>query len=41
MFERIRKWYMQGLWTAAQVQQSIQKGVLSDEEATQIIKEEA
>ena len=38
MKEKIEKWYKQGLWTAAMVRDAVSKGVLTDEEATEILK---
>ena len=37
MFEKIKKWYNMGLWTAVMVQDAVNKGVLTEEEATEII----
>ena len=36
MFERIKKWYEQGLWTEQMVQNAVKKGVLSQEQAEEI-----
>ena len=38
MKEKIEKWYKQGLWTADMVRAAITKGVLTDEEATEILE---
>ena len=37
MFEKIKKWYKQGLWTAQMVQNAVKKGVLTAEEAAEIL----
>lgn len=37
MKEKIAKWYKQGLWTAAMVQNAVYKGVLTAEEAAEIL----
>lgn len=39
MFEKIKKWYKQELWTAQMVQNAVKKGVLTDEEAAEILAE--
>lgn len=39
MFEKIKKWYIQGLWTSAMVQNAITKGVLTEEQAKEILSE--
>lgn len=38
MYEKIKKWYKQGLWTEAMVQKAVDKGVLTETEALQIIE---
>ena len=38
MKEKIAKWYKQGLWTGAMVQNAVQKGVITEEEAKEILK---
>jgi hypothetical protein len=37
MFEKIAKWYSQGLWTEDMVQNAVNKKVITEEEATQIL----
>ena len=37
MKEKIRKWYAQGLWTAAMVQNAVVKNILTQEEANEIM----
>ena len=37
MYERIRKWYKLGLWTEAQVLMAAEKGIITDEQAAEII----
>lgn len=36
MYERIKKWYKQGLWTAEMVQNAVKKGILTADEAAEI-----
>lgn len=36
MFEKINKWYKQGLWTAEMVQNAVNKGILTEDEAKEI-----
>ena len=40
MFERIKKWYKQGLWTVDMVQNAVTKGVITEEQAAEIIAQE-
>lgn len=37
MFEKIKKWYKQGLWTEAMVQNALSKGVLTEAEVAEIL----
>ena len=37
MFEKIKWWYHLGLWTAEMVNAAVAKGVLTTEEATEIL----
>lgn len=37
MKEKIAKWYKQGLWTKDMVQNAVNKGILTKEEAEEII----
>ena len=39
MFEKIKKWYKQGLWSAEMVQQAVDKGILTADEAAEILAE--
>ena len=39
MYERIKKWYAQGLWTKAMVHNAVAKDVLTEEEAEKILEE--
>jgi hypothetical protein len=39
MKEKIAKWYKQGLWTADMVQNAVNKGILTAEEAAEILGE--
>lgn len=36
MFDKIKKWYAQGLWTAAMVDNAVVKGVLTSAQAQEI-----
>ena len=36
-FERIKKWYDQGLWTKEQVHQAVDKGLITEEEYLEIV----
>lgn len=36
-FARIAKWYKQGLWTAEMVMQAVEKGVITEAEAMEIV----
>jgi hypothetical protein len=37
MKEKIKKWYKQGLWDADMVQNAVEKGILTAEEAAEIL----
>lgn len=37
MFERIKKWYKQGLWSEAMVRNAVLKHVITAEEAEEIL----
>lgn len=37
MLQKISKWYEQGLWTAQQVQDAADKGIITQEEANEIL----
>lgn len=37
MFERIKKWYKQGLWTEVMVRNAVLKHVITAEEAEEIL----
>lgn len=39
MFEKIKKWYRMGLWTAAMVRRAAEKGVITQGQATEILGE--
>ena len=39
MYEKIRKWYQQGLWTEKMVQNAVAKGVLTPEQYREITGE--
>lgn len=40
MYEKIKKWYKQGLWSAEMVQNAVEKGILTPEQAAEILKGE-
>ena len=40
MFEKIKKWYDQGLWTKEMVQNAVDKGVLTEDQAKEIISQD-
>lgn len=37
MYEKIKRWYHLGLWTEAQVLEAVEKNVISEEEAVEIL----
>lgn len=39
MYERIKKWYKQGLWTADMVRNAVAKGVITEEQYKEITGE--
>lgn len=41
MKDKIAKWYKQGLWTEEMVQNAVEKGILTADEAAEILKQEA
>lgn len=40
MFEKIKHFYEKGLWTAEQVHQAVEKGLITEEEYKEIVKDE-
>ncbi len=40
MRDKIKTWYEKGLWTETMVRQAVEKGVLTQAEAADIVKEE-
>ncbi len=38
MYEKIKKWYIQGLWTADMVQKAVDKGIITVEQFNDIVK---
>lgn len=38
MYEKIKRWYKQGLWSAAMVRKAVEKCVLTESEAAEIIQ---
>lgn len=40
MFEKIKKWYKQGLWTEQMVQNAFSKGVITEEQLNNILEKE-
>ena len=39
MFEKIKKWYKQGLWTEAMIQNAVAKGILTEDESAEILNQ--
>ena len=37
MFEKIKKWYIQGLWTEVMVRNSVNKGIITEEQLEEIL----
>lgn len=37
MYERIKKWYKQNLWTKEMVQNAVDKGILTTEQVVKIL----
>lgn len=37
MFEKIKKWYKQGLWTEPMVQNALNKGIITQDQYAEII----
>ena len=37
MYEKIKKWYKQGLWTEEMVRNAVGKGILTEEQAEEIL----
>lgn len=37
MYEKIKRWYTQGLWTEAMVQNAVKKGIITEEQAIEIL----
>ena len=40
MFEKIKKWYKQGLWTETMVNNAAVKKVITEEQAKEILSQE-
>ena len=40
MYEKIKKWYKQGLWTAEMVMNAVAKGLITEEQAKEILNQE-
>lgn len=40
MYEKIKKWYKQGLWTEEMVLNAVKKGILTEEQAAEILGQE-
>lgn len=40
MFEKIKKWYCMGLWSAEQVLKAVEKGVITEEQANELLGQE-
>ena len=39
MYDKIEKWYKMGLWSAEMVQNAVDKGLLTEEEAATILSD--
>lgn len=37
MFEKIKKWYKQGLWSEQMVRNAVEKGVITEEQFAELI----
>lgn len=37
MYDKIKKWYKQGLWTEQMVYDAVEKGIITEEQATDIL----
>jgi uncharacterized XkdX family phage protein len=37
MYEKIKRWYTLGLWTAEMVQNAVDKGIITEEQAAEIM----
>lgn len=40
MYEKIKKWYIQGLWTEEMVKKAAGKGVITQEQVAEILGQE-
>jgi hypothetical protein len=40
MYEKIKKWYKQGLWTEAMVRNAVTKNVITEDQANEILNKE-
>ena len=40
MFEKIKKWYKQGLWNENMVRNALNKGVITEEQLNEILAQE-
>ena len=38
MFEKIKKWYIQGLWTEEMVRKAYEKGILANGQVVEILE---
>lgn len=39
MYDKIEKWYKQGLWTAEMVERAVEKGVITQTECDEILEQ--
>lgn len=37
MYEKIKKWYKQGLWSAEMVEQAVEKGIITQRQCDDIL----
>lgn len=40
MFEKIKKWYKQGLWNETMVRNALTKGVITEDQLNEILAQE-
>ena len=39
MFDKIKKWYKQGLWSEPMVRTAVEKGIITDEQCAVILEQ--
>lgn len=40
MYEKIKKWYKQGLWNETMIHNALNKGVITEEQLNEILEQE-